>query len=301
MCGLAGIFLGDSERSPIELAALRSVFTRLLVLSELRGRHATGVALVDRNSRHWLAKRAVPASAFVADPVYQKILSRLGNDSAVLLGHARWATRGSVEDDRNNQPIRAGQVIGTHNGTIENADELFERLALRRTAEVDSEVLFRAAAETLRSGALDEAEILAFLALCHGQVAAALISREEPGRLLLIRGNRPLQVRYHARLRTAIWASEALFLDAVLGGDVGWRELALPAMHRLELRTEGDPSRAKPRPFQLATPLEPAALAPVASSRLASPVRTKHPPRRNPANNRARLRNRARTTKGETK
>ena len=46
-------------------------------------------------------------------------------------------TRGDERVNRNNHPIRAGDVIGTHNGTIYNADYLFRRFKLRRFAEVD--------------------------------------------------------------------------------------------------------------------------------------------------------------------
>jgi glucosamine 6-phosphate synthetase-like amidotransferase/phosphosugar isomerase protein len=45
------------------------------------------------------------------------------------MGHTRWRTRGSETNSRNNHPIRAGIITGTHNGTIYNADYLFRRLA----------------------------------------------------------------------------------------------------------------------------------------------------------------------------
>ena len=46
-------------------------------------------------------------------------------------------TRGDERVNSNNHPIRAGEVIGTHNGTIYNTDYLFRRWKLRRFAEVD--------------------------------------------------------------------------------------------------------------------------------------------------------------------
>ena len=57
--------------------------------------------------------------------------------AALLLGHTRWRTRGDERVNSNNHPIRAGEVIGTHNGTIYNADYLFRRWKMRRFAEVD--------------------------------------------------------------------------------------------------------------------------------------------------------------------
>jgi hypothetical protein len=42
-------------------------------------------------------------------------------------------------------PLRSGDCLGTHNGTVVNADALFRRFRLRRYAEVDSEIIFRLA------------------------------------------------------------------------------------------------------------------------------------------------------------
>ncbi len=68
-------------------------------------------------------------------------MDEVDNHTTILMGHTRWRTRGSEANSRNNHPIRAGIIIGTHNGTIYNADYLFRRLGLPRYAEVDSELL----------------------------------------------------------------------------------------------------------------------------------------------------------------
>ena len=44
MCGLAGVIIGEKRRGRRELDALGETFTRLLLLSEHRGPHATGAA-----------------------------------------------------------------------------------------------------------------------------------------------------------------------------------------------------------------------------------------------------------------
>jgi len=91
-----------------------------------------------------------------------------------LQGHTRWRTRGDERINRNNHPIRAGDVIGTHNGTIYNADRLFRRLRLRRFAEVDSELLFRLADRAFRDETPDLERFKRDLALCRGQITAVL-------------------------------------------------------------------------------------------------------------------------------
>ena len=45
MCGLAGAILGEKRRRPDELRIISGIFTELLVLNEVRGRHAAGVAV----------------------------------------------------------------------------------------------------------------------------------------------------------------------------------------------------------------------------------------------------------------
>ncbi len=249
MCGLAGIFLGTSVRSEADLGHLAGLFTRLLAMSEIRGTHASGAAVLDRSGRHLTFKRPVAASRLVREAGYRQVLDRVGTETTLLMGHARWATRGDPKDNSNNHPLLVGDVIGTHNGTIWNADELFKRYGFERSAQVDSELLVRFANGSLREGAIDDAELLAGLLPCRGQMSAAFVSRLDPGRLLLFRGNNPLQARYDERRRALIYASEALFLDAVLAGESGWRVLPLPAMHYLDVRAE-DPGDAIPRAFQ---------------------------------------------------
>lgn len=80
--------------------------------------------------------------------------------------------------------IRSGIIIGTHNGTIYNADYLFRRLGLPRYAEVDSELLFRLADRFAPDGTIDGRGFRKALRLCRGQMSAVLASRLDPGPLL---------------------------------------------------------------------------------------------------------------------
>ncbi len=81
---------------------------------------------------------------------FQEVLAGIDNRTTVLLGHTRRRTRGDERINRNKHPIRAGDIIGTHNGTIHNADYLFRRFKLLRFAQVDSELLFRPADRAFR-------------------------------------------------------------------------------------------------------------------------------------------------------
>ncbi|WP_245809490.1 hypothetical protein [Desulfamplus magnetovallimortis] len=85
--------------------------------------------------------------------------------------------------------IRSGIIIGTHNGTIYNANYLFRRLGLPRYAEVDSELLVRLADRFAPDGTIDGRGFRKALCLCRCQMNAVLPSRLDPGAITVIKGN----------------------------------------------------------------------------------------------------------------
>ncbi len=236
MCGQAGIILGQKRRRAEERDHLAWLFTQLLVFNEPRGPHATGVAWLKRDGEHRLFKRPVPASQFVSDKAFHEVLSGVDNRTTLLLGHTRWRTRGDEQINENNHPIRAGDILGTHNGTIYNANYLFRRFKLRRFAEVDSELLCRLAGRAARGGPIDTVRLKDRLRFCRGQMAAVLASRLDPETVLVLKGNKPLELRFHARHRAVLYASDPAYLDAALDGERGWHELAVPAMSLIRFR-----------------------------------------------------------------
>jgi glucosamine 6-phosphate synthetase-like amidotransferase/phosphosugar isomerase protein len=214
MCGLAGVILGTKLRRHAELADIAARFTELLVLNERRGRHATGVALVDRDGGHQLLKRPVPAHEFVALDLYREVLGELSNRTTCILGHTRWPTRGTPAEPLNNQPIRRGRTLGTHNGTILNSTPLARAHGIRRLCQVDTEVLV---------GLADEAgDLVAFLdrlSAARGELAAVLVRLDCPGEVILIRGNKPLALRHHPRWRALFYGSEDRDLEVALASE----------------------------------------------------------------------------------
>ena len=224
MCGLTGVILGRKRRQPHELLAIRSAFTGLLLLNQRRGHHATGVAVLRGDGSAAVYKRPVAASGLIQAAKYWQTL-QLDNSVTVILGHTRYRTQGSERNNANNHPIVigrgargvGGEVYGTHNGTILNADELFRRFRLPRTAEVDSEVLFRM---VLR--AKSDAELKSMLALCVGSTSAAWVCRSKPGRLRLLKGDMPLDAAYAPRLDAVFYSSETWMLRSVLARQAHW-------------------------------------------------------------------------------
>jgi amidophosphoribosyltransferase len=250
MCGLAGVIFGERQRSAHELRQLTHLFTRLLVISQQRGRHATGIAWLNRDRGYRLLKRPLPAEDFVEHKLFADALSAIDSRTTVLLGHTRWRTRGNELVNSNNHPIRAVDVIGTHNGTIYNADELFEQFRLYRHTQVDSEVLFRIASTTVgHRGRINVRRLLASLQDCRGQLTAVMASRRAPETIEILKGNNPLECRWHPHMRVVIYASSTSYLDTVLASESGWHGLILPPMRSFTFQTDRL-SLPESRPFR---------------------------------------------------
>ncbi len=108
MCGQAGIIFGKKRRWTAERRLLGEVFTRMLLGCQVRGPHATGAAVLRSDGDYRLFKRPVLAEELVKEPTYIDIINSIENDTAILMGHTRWRTRGHEKNSRNNHPLRCG-------------------------------------------------------------------------------------------------------------------------------------------------------------------------------------------------
>lgn len=238
MCGQVGIIFGQKRRRIAEREYLNEVFIRMLLCSEERGPHASGMAWLRTDGDFRLFKRPIRAHQLVRESTFHELMDEVDNQTTILMGHTRWRTRGSEDNSRNNHPIRSGIIIGTHNGTIYNADYLFRRLGLPRYAEVDSELLFRLADRFAPDGTIDSRGFRKALRLCRGQMSAVLASRLDPGAITVIKGNKPLSLRYSRKHRAVLYASEPEYIEAALDDLHGWRELEIPPLTMLTFRHE---------------------------------------------------------------
>ena len=134
-----------------------AVYDRLMKLSTARGTDAAGAALIRRGGGFTLVKAPVPPDQLTQRAEYTRMASLMGEDSALLMGHARRITKGPASNPCNNHPILVdavegvhGRAVGIHNGTITNDDLLFAKYGYPRDGEVDSEVIFRLVAEACR-------------------------------------------------------------------------------------------------------------------------------------------------------
>lgn len=255
MCGQAGIIFGTRNRKLEEIKYLQKIFIYLLLRSEERGPHATGAAWLDCSGKHRIFKRPIRASKFVRERAVAELLAGLSGRTTWLAGHTRWPTRGSHLDNRNNQPLLVGKrLIGTHNGHVANADDLFKQFKLPRRAEVDSEVIFRTADAALAGGSIDEAALVDRLAHFWGTISAVMASKLDPKRLVIIKGNKPLELRYHEGYNVIAYASDPDYLDSILVPGRGWRDVRISAMSLLTFHCDDLIGFSSVR-FRLANPV----------------------------------------------
>jgi glucosamine 6-phosphate synthetase-like amidotransferase/phosphosugar isomerase protein len=201
------------------------------MVSEDRGEHATGVAAIYSSElAPKIVKLPLPGHEFVFTNEYNKFTKKVARKVSFLLGHNRFATKGTCSNPDNNHPIKCGSIVGTHNGIILNDDLLFDSFDLPRRGKVDSEVIFRLAQYSLRDDKLDIELFRSLLGEIIGYMSFMMVNSKEPYTLIAVHGNRPLNFMANERQNAVVYASEQRFLDIVLDDFSGWRQLHVPPM-----------------------------------------------------------------------
>ncbi len=222
MCGLAGTILYPQERPAEIWQAIKETFTQNLLFNEERGQDATGVAVVGQDGAVAIYKRPLPASQFVRTPTYHALLDNLDARTTLLLGHTRKPTKGDPDDLANDHPLHIGSIVGVHNGHIDNDDDLFDRFALPRQAEVDSEIIFRllAAEQAPLDNPTYLQKIRPRLQSLQGKFTFLSTDLRVPHKLLVVKHKNPLSLHYHPGWRTLLFTSRYLFLRKTFGPGV---------------------------------------------------------------------------------
>ena len=160
MCGIVGILAhGEFETKKeerIRQEAMIFLTTELLQLTQARGKDATGIATLFDDGDYMGLKMGVSATEFVTRfgeketdyEGYLNVWRRKAKTKAsrIVIGHCRKPSTtigAGTEDNNNNHPIKVGDIVGVHNGTLTNHDKIFENLKCGRDSKVDSEAIFR--------------------------------------------------------------------------------------------------------------------------------------------------------------
>lgn len=198
MCGIMGYYcFGDKKPDKQQI-------TEMFSLLESRGRDASGYALIKDNELY-VYKAAVKSSVLVQSDKWNKLeLPRL------FIAHSRMKTQGSEKNNANNHPLfnKAGLCI-VHNGMIHNDNAIFAKN--KRYAEVDSEAILAVLSAT---GKHDK--IKCVFDQLEGSFSFALIDKNNPERLVLVKKDNPLELYYDLDLDILYFCSEREIMKEAL-------------------------------------------------------------------------------------
>lgn len=194
MCGVFGFVARDPEQRP-SLKTLKAIATR----TETRGRHAWGMAWVDARGR----LRAYKNVGRVTDDFEALAMAR---DAVAMIGHCRWATNGSPENNLHNHPHPCDGGWMIHNGVVSGWQDMVQRYDLNLMSECDSEAIARMV-EHFDGTLLERWAAAAGEADASPLVTMGLWAR--PARLLVARNGNPLHVG---------WSDRGLYFGSLMGG-----------------------------------------------------------------------------------
>lgn len=193
MCGIVG-YIGDKQACPVLLEGL----TKL----EYRGYDSAGVAIRNGEEPAVVVKTTGKIRNLIDKTEDGKLLP--GNCG---IGHTRWATHGAPSTV-NAHPHVSGNctgsgsgtvesdVVGVHNGIIENFQELrakMERHGYKFYSETDTEVLIKLVDYYYKKYKVGPIDALAkTIVRVRGSYALAVMFKEYPGKIFVARKDSPM-------------------------------------------------------------------------------------------------------------
>lgn len=180
MCGIVGYF-GSKQASPILVAGLSKL--------EYRGYDSAGIAVINDGVLR-VTKCKGRLENLEAQLLEKPVRGNVG------IGHTRWATHGKPSDENSHPHTNEKETISVvHNGIIENYIHLREWLTTKGykfTSETDTEVIPHLV-DYYYNGSIVEAVMKATTKM-EGSYAIAVLSSDEPDKLVAVRKDSPLIV-----------------------------------------------------------------------------------------------------------
>jgi glucosamine--fructose-6-phosphate aminotransferase (isomerizing) len=183
MCGIVG-YVGSKDAVPILLDGLKRL--------EYRGYDSAGVALIDASGRLNVVKKPGKIAALEAAVAAARPSGSCG------IAHTRWATHGApTEPNAHPQVSGAADIALVHNGIIENANTLRQRLRAEGytfASETDTETVVHLVDFLWKDGMALEEAVASALARVEGTYGIAVVSAREPGKIVAARLGSPLLI-----------------------------------------------------------------------------------------------------------
>jgi glucosamine 6-phosphate synthetase-like amidotransferase/phosphosugar isomerase protein len=198
MCGIMGWY-SFGKTTPD-----KDKTTNMFSLLESRGRDASGFAFINQGNLI-VHKDAVRSSELVKTKDWEELLL----PSSMIL-HTRMKTQGSEKNNANNHPLFSKNGIAiVHNGIIYNDKEIFGKK--QRDAEVDSESILH-----LLSIKTKGDRIKRLFDKVEGSFAVAVLDRNDPERLILIKKDNPIDLYYNSGDDILYFCSEREIMQEAL-------------------------------------------------------------------------------------
>ncbi len=182
MCGIVGCILKDDKAAPVLLECVKKL--------EYRGYDSVGIATP--SSKINIRKDKGKISEAEKNVKLSDLPGNMG------IAHVRWATHG-IPTQKNAHPHTDcnGKIAVVHNGIIENYKELKNNLEAEGhifKSDTDTEVIPHLIEKFMDQGFDLESAVRKTLDMIHGSYALAVISTDEPGKIVGVRKESPMIV-----------------------------------------------------------------------------------------------------------
>jgi glucosamine--fructose-6-phosphate aminotransferase (isomerizing) len=181
MCGIVGAV---AERN------ITAILVEGLKRLEYRGYDSAGVAVYTNDGKVERLRRPGKVGELEQALAEESLVGRLG------IAHTRWATHGAP-CERNAHPHFSGDLAVVHNGIIENHEALREQLKALGyvfTSDTDTEVIAHLLNHKLKDLRDLTVALKATVKELHGAYGLAVISGQQPDRLVAARSGSPLVI-----------------------------------------------------------------------------------------------------------
>ena len=183
MCGIVG-FTGTNQAAPILLDGMSKL--------EYRGYDSAGIAVRDGESPTVIIKEKGKLKVLI-----EKTNSGLAVSGTCGIGHTRWATHGEPSAT-NAHPHSSddGNVVGVHNGIIENYQEQREKLIKKGytfTSQTDTEVAIKLIDYYYKKYNLGPTDAISrAMVRIRGSYALCIMFKDFPGEIYCARKDSPM-------------------------------------------------------------------------------------------------------------
>ena len=215
MCGIWGV---SDSGAILDRQTLVKIVKKLMLLSETRGKDASGIAVMHEGYLNVLRK-AKSSHELLQDIEFLKYLEEniiKTTGSIQVIGHSRLVTNGTQYNPYNNQPVAKNGCALVHNGIVVNEEELWEKMTCRRRDyQVDSEVILESYCDNVDKKLEPRAAMEMTYGTLKGMASTLLLSQQH-NCLIATTNNGSLYRIESKNKKLVIFASEALMLENLL-------------------------------------------------------------------------------------